>query len=152
MYTKEQASAVRQRFWISFGKYMQPVPSASEEKVNWINYKTGIKGIFFKMDVDNDKASISIEISPKETALQYQYFNLFQNLQKQFQDATKNNWIFTKYFEDEFGKSYSTISLELMNVNIFRETDWPQIISFLKLHIIALDIFWNEYKVAFEMM
>ena len=52
MYSKEESARLRQQFWISFGQYMKPVPSASGSTVNWTNYKTGVKNIFFKMDVD----------------------------------------------------------------------------------------------------
>ena len=67
MYSKEQISKLKTQFWTNFGQYMKPVPGASGMPVNWINYKTGIRHIHFKMDADNTKAVIAIEIShPKE--------------------------------------------------------------------------------------
>jgi hypothetical protein len=152
MYTKEEASAVRQKFWTSFGKYMQPVPSATGEKVNWINYNTGIKGIAFKMNANNDVAYVAIEIYLTNTNLQQQYFELFLNLKKQFVALAGNDWTFEKRQENAQGKTQAIISTLLNNINIFRETDWPSIISFSKKKIIALDAFWAEYKVAFEMI
>ena len=44
--------------------------SASGEEVNWINYKTGIKELYFKTDVDNKSARIAIEISLKDREMQ----------------------------------------------------------------------------------
>jgi hypothetical protein len=67
MFSKQQTSKLKTQFWTNFGQYMKPVPAASGLLVNWINYKTGIRNIHFKMDADNTKASIAIEIShPKE--------------------------------------------------------------------------------------
>jgi Domain of unknown function (DUF4268) len=152
MYTKEEASAVRQKFWTSFGKYMQPVPSATGEKVNWINYNTGIKGIAFKMNADNNVAYAAIEIYLTNTNLQQQYFELFLNLKKQFVALAGNDWTFENRQENAEGKTQAIISTSLNNINIFRETDWPSIISFSKKNIIALDAFWVEYKVAFELI
>lgn len=52
MYTREQISQLRQEFWTTFGQYMSPVLSAEGGKINWLNYKTGIKHLHFKMDAD----------------------------------------------------------------------------------------------------
>ena len=48
MYNRNEMARIKQDFWTSFGKYMLPVQPAGDEKINWINYKTGIKGIFLK--------------------------------------------------------------------------------------------------------
>lgn len=152
MYTKDEASAVRQKFWTNFGKYMQPVPSAIGEDVHWINYKTGIKGIAFKLNANNNKAIVSIEISLSNLSLQDQYFEIFKISKNSFVKIAGANWTFQKDYANEYGKSFSCIYIELNQINIFRETDWPTIITFLKTNIIALDNFWAEYKVAFEML
>jgi hypothetical protein len=152
VYTKEEASFVRQKFWTTYGKYMRPVPSADGEKVNWINYKTGIKGISFKLNADNNNATVAIEISLTETNLQQQYFDIFDNFKNQFVTIAGVDWKMDKYFVLEHGKEISMIFVDLKNVNIYKESDWPTIIAFLKQNIIALDIFWNEYKVAFELL
>jgi Domain of unknown function (DUF4268) len=152
MYTKEEASKVRQKFWTCFGKYMQPVPSASGDKVNWINYKTGIKGISFKLNADNSKTIVAIEMALPDTLLQHQYFDIFANFKNQFAATVGPGWIMDKHFVSEYDKEISMIFAELNNINIYRESDWPTIIAFLKQNIIALDIFWTEYKVAFEII
>jgi Domain of unknown function (DUF4268) len=152
MYTKEEASVVRQKFWTSFGKYMQPVPSATGEDVHWINYKTGIKGIAFKLNADNNKVIVAIEISLSNIELQNQYFDVFKTNEESFIKFAGVNWTFEKLYTNEYGKSFSNIYTELNQINIFRETDWPSMISFLKQNIISLDAFWAEYKVAFEML
>ena len=152
MYSKEQASAVRQKFWTTFGKYMSPVPAASEEKVNWINYKTGIKGIAFKMNADNNRAIVFVELFLPDKAEQLQYFEVFAKFKKQFEKIAGKDWDMREHVVSEDGKETGRISAELNGINIFRETDWPDIISFLKKNITALDSFWNEYKPAFELM
>ncbi len=150
MYTKEEASAVRQKFWTGFGRYMQPVPAASGEKINWINYKTGIKGISFKFNADNNQAGIAVEMSLPDKSLQHRYFKIFLNFKKPFEQTAGGDWDMKETFITENGHDISRVSTELNGINIFRETDWPGIISFLKQNIIALDVFWNEYRHAFE--
>ncbi len=152
MYTKAEASGVKQKFWTSFGKYMSPVPSASGEKVNWINYKTGIKGIFFKMDANKEVASIYVEIFLPDKIVEHLYYQTFRSFVKQFEEIAGNEWEMRENFISKDYKSVSIIYLELKNKNIFKESDWPSIIAFLKKNMIALDAFWNLYKPAFELI
>ncbi len=152
MYTKEEASAIRHKFWTSFGLYMTPVPSFSNEKVNWVNYKTGIKGIFFKMDVDKSSASVAIEIRLPNTELQHQYFYTFTKFANQLIEISGSNWVMDKDYVNEYDQNISKIFIDIKGVNIFNQNDWPVIITFLKKNIIALDNFWNEYKPAFEIL
>ncbi len=150
MYSVEEASAARQKFWTTFGKYMQPVPNADAKKINWVNYKTGIKGIFFKMNANSNFASIAIEFSSKNSVLQHQYFQIFTTFTKQFSEIVGIDWVYNEFGFDENVNSISTVSLQLKKVNVFKESDWPTIITFFKTNLIALDTFWVEYKFAFE--
>ena len=152
MYTNEEASAIRQQFWTCFGQYMAPVPSLSYEKVNWINYKTGIKGISFKMDADKNSATAAIEIRLPNKELQHQYFSIFTKFAKQFKQIVGTQWVHDIDFVNEYDQHASKIFITLNGVNIFNKNDWPTIITFLKRNIISLNNFWNEYKPAFENM
>ena len=152
MYSKAEASFITQKFWTSFGTYMSPVPSATFEKVNWVNYKTGIKGIIFKLDAIKNTTSVTVEIFLKDTMLQHQYFEIFNNFTAELQKIGVNKWVFQKdYFQENKG-FVSLIAAELKNVNVFKEDDWPTMISFLKQYMLGLDKFWASYKPAFELL
>jgi hypothetical protein len=149
MYSKNQTSKLKTQFWTNFGQYMKPVPSATGLPVNWINYKTGIRHIHFKMDADNKSAVIAIEIShPKEEA-RLQYYNQFVSLKKLLASTAAFNWQWNETFESDH-KTISSISQQLDDVNILNQADWPAIISFLKPRIIALDAFWDMVKDGFD--
>ena len=148
MYSKDEVSKLKTQFWTSFGQYMKPVPGASGLPVNWINYKTGIRHIHFKMDADNTKANITIEISSPKEEERLQYYNQFVSL-KNLLASTTFNWQWNETFQTNH-KTISSISQQLDGVNIFNQSDWPSIISFLKSRIIALDAFWDKVKDGFE--
>ncbi len=151
MYSKQEESFLRKQFWTSFGQYLAPIPSAGGSKINWINYKTGIRFINFKMDATKDQAYIGIEVSHNSIATQALYFNHFKTLRKDLENAVAEKWLWEEAVELSV-KNISRISKTLNNVNIYRQTDWPQIISFLKTRIISLDHFWNDHKDIFEMI
>ena len=149
MYSKEQTSKLKAQFWTNFGQYMKPVPSASGLPVNWINYKTGIRNIHFKMDADNTSAVITIEISHPQDEERLHYYNQFLSLKKVLASTTTFNWQWNETVQTNH-KTISSISLQLNDVNILDQSDWPSIISFLKPRIIALDAFWDLVKDGFE--
>jgi hypothetical protein len=152
MYSKQEAAKLKKQFWTAFGQYMAPVLSAEGEKINWINYKTGEKDIFFRMHADNKKAYVAIEITHKDEALQALYFEQFKQLKAFLQNALHEEWTWLLHTTDENGKRISRIYTEMEGVSIFNKTDWPQLISFFKSRIMALDKFWSTAKHVFEAM
>jgi hypothetical protein len=149
MYSKQQASQLRQEFWTAFGKYMQPILSAEGEKINWINYKTGVKHIYFRMQAGKG-ASIAIEITHPELEKQQQCFQQFVQLKSLFLNSVNEQWEWESMVEDENDKIVSRIYKEMKDVNIFNKAHWPAMISFFKPRLIALDEFWNLVKPGFE--
>ncbi|WP_315816119.1 DUF4268 domain-containing protein [Paraflavitalea speifideaquila] len=75
MYTREDISRQKQAFWTAFGRYMQPVLSAEGMPVSWLNYKTGVGGIHFKMDVERDHAVIMILLSHSDSMVKHSFEN-----------------------------------------------------------------------------
>lgn len=149
MYSRQEASQLRQEFWTTFGQYMAPVLSAEGEKINWVNYKTGEKDIFFKMHADNKKAIIAIELTHKDAGIQQLYFEQFAELKKILEDFLQEAWSWQLHSVDN-GKIISRIFSETENVSIFKKEEWPLLISFFKPRIIGLDAFWSSVKYGFE--
>jgi hypothetical protein len=150
MYSKAEASQLRQEFWTAFGLYMSPILSADGEKVNWINYKTGEKNIAFRMNAVGKVASIAIEMSHADEGIRQLYFEQFEQLKKVLHSTLEEEWIWLADHTDEYGKTTSRIYTELTGVNIMNKSDWPALIGFFKKRIIALDEFWSNARYGFE--
>lgn len=150
MFSKDEAAKLRQQFWTSFGQYMKPVLSAEGLPVNWINYRTGIKNIFFKMDIDNKNASIAIQIAHPDEGIRALFFEQFEELRLLLNDALAEEWVWSPQTVNETGKAQSEISTKLYGVSVYNQLNWPELISFFKPRIIALDAFWSDVKPVFE--
>ena len=150
MYSRQEASQLKKEFWTAFGQYMTPVLSADGEKVSWVNYKTGEKNVAFRMEADNKRAVVAIEINNSDTGIQQLYFEQFLQLKKIFEAAVGNDWHWQLHGTNEYGKTVSSITKELSSVSVFKKEDWPRLISFFKTGIIALDSFWSNVKYSFE--
>lgn len=150
MYSRQEASQLREEFWTAFGKYMQPILSAEGERINWINYKTGVKHISFKINAAKG-ASIAIEISHPDLDEQKNHYQKFEQLRLLLNNALEEDWNWIAAVKDENDKLVSRIYLEITDVHILNKADWPTLISFFKPRIIRLDQFWSNVKPLFEM-
>jgi hypothetical protein len=150
MYTREQASQLRKEFWTTFGQYLSPVLSSEGTRVNWLNYKTGVKDVFFRMDSDKREARIAIELSHPDAGIQELFFEQFEEYKTLLHDALGEEWHWDLHTRDESGKIISRIHQTLAGVSVFRKDDWPALISFFKPRIVGLDAFWSDVKVGFD--
>ncbi|TPE43278.1 DUF4268 domain-containing protein [Pontibacter mangrovi] len=150
MYTREQASQLRQQFWTTFGQYLSPQLSAEGWKVNWLNYKTGVKDVFFRMDADKKRAYIAIELAHPDTELQELVYEQFLEHKTMLHEALGEEWDWVLHTTDESGRTVSRIYKEIAPVSVFNKEDWPALISFLKPRLIALDAFWSDAKYSFD--
>lgn len=150
MYTKEEASQLKQAFWTVFGQYISPQLSSEGLKVNWVNYKTGLKHVYFKMEANKQFATISIEMAHPDPGIQELFFEQFVTFKNILLAHLNEDWEWELHNKDEYGKTISRIFKQLDNVSIFNKNDWPALISFFKPRIIALDEFWGDVKYGFD--
>jgi hypothetical protein len=150
MFKREEAARLRQEFWTTFGKYMSPVPSAEGLKINWINYRTGIKDVYFRMDINSKSAQIYISIEHQDAAIREMYFQQFKQFELLLHAALEEEWEWQQDVTINNDKVISRIGKELGGVSVFNKDHWPELISFFKPRIIALDSFWENARYSFE--
>ncbi|MCH5718811.1 DUF4268 domain-containing protein [Niabella hibiscisoli] len=132
MYSKSEASNIKKEFWTKFGLYMKPVKNAEHLTINWINYKTGIRHIYFRMDASKREATIAIEIKHPDAASRALVYEQMELLKGYLEGVLGESWIWQPNFYDEDGSSASRIFMQLEGVNVFDKEHWPVIISFLR--------------------
>ena len=150
MYSKDEASQLKQEFWTAFGQYMSPILSAEGIRANWVNYKTGLKHVYFRMNANKRSASIAIELAHPDAGIQELFFEQFKEYKNILHDALGETWDWDLHITDESGKIISRIYKQIDGVSIFNKNDWPALISFFKPRVIALDEFWGDVKYGFD--
>lgn len=149
MFSREESSRIRQEFWTAFGKYMRPIPSAEGVKVNWVNYHTGIKDVYFRMEAGSKSAAASISIEHNDPGIRELYFEQFLEFQSMLHGIMEEEWEWQLHSADS-GRVTSRIYTELQGASVFNRDDWPALISFFKPRIIKLDAFWSDAKYSFD--
>ena len=149
MYSRDEASRIRHEFWTTFGKYMRPIRSAEGMKINWVNYHTRLKDVYFRMDAGKKSAMISISIEHSDPELQELYYEQFLEFKDLLHGILGEEWEWDLRVSVD-GKVISRIYTELPGFSVFNKDHWPELISFFKPRIIALDGFWENAKYSFE--
>ncbi len=150
MYTKQEASGIRQAFWTTFGQYLSPIPGAGGTRINWVNYKTGLRDVYIKMDATDMEANIAIVLTHKERERQFALYNKLFIMKPELEMTLMEEWIWDRDAYQE-GRMVCRIYINLPGVSIFKKGDWPRMITFLKDRIIRLDSFWFNKKELLEM-
>jgi len=150
MYSRSQTAQLKHEFWIAFGRYISLHHNSEGEKVNWVNYHTGYKDLYFRMEAGKNSASISIQLTHPDSLMRELYYDKFLSFRTIMHKALNEEWIWEMENADEHGKITSKIFMEKKGVSVYDKATWPEIISFLKPRVIALDEVWNEIKDAFE--
>ena len=150
MYSKQEASLLNEEFWTTLGQYMAPIKSFEGQKINWINYKTGVRNIRFVLAVENKVASVTIELSHNDPLAHEAAYEKFILLKPVLEQISGVNWTWEKIITDPHGRLVSMISLRKPKLSVLNKSDWPELISFFKNHLVSLDAFWCENKFIFE--
>lgn len=149
MYGKEETKRTRQAFWTAFGTVMKPIFSASGFSINWVNYKTEVKDVYFKMNANGKKVSIGIYIQHKDAGIRALFFEQFLEFKSLLHTILEEEWEWHSQCADEHGKSTASITVSA-NANIFDKNQWQDMFLFLKTRLIRLDEFWDDAKEIFK--
>ena len=150
MFKRDEAARLREEFWTTFGRYMGPVPSSDGMKINWVNYRTGLKDVHFRMTAQSNTASIFIALENRDATIRELFFQQFEELKIMLHTTVGEEWKWQLHAAVAEGKTISRIYRELHDVSIFNKDHWPDLISFFKPRIIALDEFWQNAQYSFE--
>ena len=150
MFTREEASRIKQEFWTVFGRYMSPILSAEAIKINWVNYHTGLKDVYFRMETGQNSVAIYISMEQEDPDIQELYFGQFLELKDMLHGILREEWEWQLHVPAADGKIISRIYKQFSDISVFYENHWPDVISFFKARIIALDSFWENARYSFE--
>ncbi len=137
MFSKEEASNLREEFWTSFGKSFPR---------KWILYRTKIKGLAFKFDAGRRDLNVAIEINSNNSTKNELLFEQFQALKSILTDCIPNI-VFDDNYVLNSGKSVHWIYTPYPDkFSIYNKNTWGAAFLFMKDNMSALEEFFEDYK------
>jgi hypothetical protein len=64
--------------------------------------------------------------------------------------ALEEEWTWQQHVTTADGKVMSRIYREISGVSVLNKEQWPELISFFKPRIMALDAFWENARYSFD--
>ncbi len=149
MYSKEEKKRLNQEFWTAFGSFMKPCESAFHKKVNWSNYKTGVRQIYARFVVEHKCYEFKIEIQDRDDMIRSLFYEQFEELKSVLQSEfdTALNW--KASHENEFYEVSAKIFISTEEYNYHNKAHWGELFSLMRSHITAFDRFWLDWKDTF---
>ena len=152
MYDKDTVKHTKTVFYTSFGRYMGKHKSVHGNKVKWINYNTGIKHLYIRLEADKKCARVCIDLQHKDDDIRELFYEQFLALKTAFHENMKNEWIWLEKHYNETGHEQSRIYIELIDINIFDKSTWKKAFKFYENYLLKFDSFWVEFKDLFLQM
>lgn len=138
MWSKSEAKAIKSGFWTALGQYLSPIPSAEGERIHWINYNTGKKGISIKLLQEDKSCCTQLQVHHQTEKLRQLWWQQLLAMKADLPQIQSAVWV--------WDNETQSITASITNVNILLQQHWPQCISFYKESLLALDAFWCTVK------
>lgn len=144
MYDKDHYKTLRKEFWTGFGQFMSRHISARGPKQKWLNYRTGVRHLFFRFEADREKATIAIDIQHSDPGIRELFYEQFIELKSLLESSTGFAWEWIPEFQQETGKKIARIQISQKGWDIYDTEDWPQIWAWFEPILIGVDDVWSN--------
>ena len=149
MYSKEEKKELKVGFWTELNDKLTEAGKAKGRNLEWMNYPTNIKRLFFRMEADESSARLCIDLQFVSKGIREIYFLQFQELETKLKETLTSDIHFEADYEHWNGKTISRIYCELDGVNVNNREDWGKIHDYLVENFLKLDAFWEEFNAIF---
>jgi len=150
MLTKDERRELRTAFWGNLAKRMDETSSASGRKVNWLNYPTGIRGLFVRMEFDEAGVRFCIDMQQRDLGVRELLYEQFEEFKKMLETSLVDEVIWKKEHILADSKFVSSrIYTERSELKFINKDDWPEAWDFLQSQLIGFDEFWDTSRDVF---
>ncbi len=146
MLTKEEEKQKRLQFWSEFDAHSVGKKKRLRKPVKWIMNNTGIKQLKLKFDFDETRAIVGFDVETRNLDKRIDVFGKLERLKTKLEKALKQSLIWELDHILPSGKSISRAYLELPDVSIYRQEDWPLVIDFFYKNMVIIEKLFEEYK------
>lgn len=108
----------------------------------WDAYKTGIKGLYFRI-LTQPKVTIAIDLQFKDESIRELVYDQFYELRRLLASEWNEEPLYEKNTVYISGEPLSRISISFDQVYFYNQEQWPEIMEWLEHKLVGLDSFWD---------
>lgn len=118
-------------------------------KIRWVNYRTGVNSIRFKIEADKVSSRVCIDIINKDEGVREVFFEQFEEFKTLLSNSMDElEWI--KEYRIDSGIYITRIITEFKGPSINNESEWGEIYRFFEKNLVALHEFWDISQDVFK--
>jgi len=151
VYRKEEKRLIKTEFWIAFGVYMKK-HNKEFGRVKWVNYKSHVKDIYFRLDFTEKKASFSIELQHRDDEIRELFYDQFKELKTMLTSSVEDDLVWEPLVFNKFDNPISRISCELPKVRLYNKDNWSEVFQFFESNMVGLHRFWTNFGLIFKQL
>ena len=150
MFSKAEARAWNEQFYTAFGVYMRKHQPVADYGLKWLNYQTGVKDVYFRVEAAKKAGRVSIDLQHSDEGIRELFFEQFLEFRRLLEDYLEAALIWDQNYELPNGRIISRIYVEKKGLNIYKQDDWRDFFEFFEVYLVRLDAFWADFKPVFE--
>lgn len=129
-------------FFQQFTQHMSSHKIVGGGGKNWDAYKTGIKGLYFRI-LTQPKVTLAIDLQFKDESIRELVYDQFCELRRLLASEWNEEPLYEKNTVYISGERLSRISVSLDLVYFYNQEEWPEIMEWLEHKLVGLDSFWD---------
>ncbi len=129
-------------FFQQFTQHMSSHKIVGGGGKNWDAYKTGIKGLYFRI-LTQPKVTLAIDLQFKDEAIRELVYDQFYELRRLLASEWNEEPLYKKNTVYISGEPLSRISVSFDQVYFYNQEQWPEIMEWLEHKLVGLDSFWD---------
>ena len=142
MFNREEKKALNTSFFRLFNERMSRHKSLGGGGSRWEAYRTGVRGIFFRM-LTFPEVGLAIDLQFKDEEIRALFYDQFEEFKAMLNSTMGCEMEYVRDQMLESGVMVSRIWVQLPNAYFFDKAQWPAIIDFYEEKFVALDEFWE---------
>lgn len=146
MLEKEEFKKLNKGFWVGFQAHMSKTRNSNDKRINWVNYRSDVKSIYIRLEVDGKGARLCFDIQEKDEELRNLIYEQMTELKVVLEDITVEKPIWAPSFLLQKRQDISRIYWENNTLNLYKIEDHHKIYEYLRERLIKFDQFYQEYK------
>ena len=129
-------------FFQQFTQHMSSHKIVGGGGKNWDAYKTGIKGLYFRI-LTQPKVTLAIDLQFKDESIRELVYDQFCELRRLLASEWNEEPLYEKNTVYISGEPLSRIYVSLDSVYFYNQEEWPEIMEWLEHKLVGLDSFWD---------
>lgn len=142
MFSREEKKELNSTFFKRFKHHMSKHHSVGGGGGHWEAYKTGVKGIFFRL-LTFPEVGLAIDLQFKDDSIRALFHDQFVEFGKLLENSLGEAPEFQPNFILDSGVEVVRISWKLEGAYFYDQKQWLEIMNWYETKLLGLDEFWE---------